>query len=48
MFEHFRRFPWVLTPVAYDNPDQLIREIETLVIAPVDRWLEKERARASS
>lgn len=39
MFDHFRRFPWVLEPAVYENSDQLLREIESLVISPAERRL---------
>jgi hypothetical protein len=34
MFEHFRRYPWVLPIYLYDNQEALLRSIDTAVIAP--------------
>jgi hypothetical protein len=36
MFEHFRRYPWVLAPVLYDNQEALLLEIGEKVIAPAE------------
>jgi hypothetical protein len=36
MFEHFRRYPWVLEICRYHNPDELIQAIPTKVIAPAE------------
>jgi Pentapeptide repeats (8 copies) len=36
MFEHLRRFPWVLKPVLYDDPQKLLTELEGKVIAPAE------------
>jgi hypothetical protein len=36
MFDHFRRFPWVLEPVLYDDQKALLTELETKVIAPAE------------
>jgi hypothetical protein len=34
MFEHFRRYPWVLDVVAYPDEETLIRLLDKKVIAP--------------
>jgi hypothetical protein len=39
MFEHFRRFPWVLDAYHYDNKEQLLQSIDTHVITPPERRL---------
>jgi hypothetical protein len=36
MFEHFRRYPWVLPIHVYGSPEQLITEISKDVLAPVE------------
>lgn len=36
MFEHFRRYPWVLPIHLYGSPEQLIAEISERVITPVE------------
>jgi uncharacterized protein YjbI with pentapeptide repeats len=46
MFEHFRSYPWVLEAVPYNSSDQLVSDVDGLVLAPAERWLEKNRPRA--
>lgn len=36
MFDHFRRFPWVLKELLYENQEGLLMELEPKVIAPAD------------
>ena len=36
MFEHLRRFPWVLEPLLYENQDALLMELDLRVIAPAE------------
>jgi uncharacterized protein YjbI with pentapeptide repeats len=36
MFEHFRRFPWVLEPFLYENQDQLLAALTEKVIGPAE------------
>jgi len=36
MFEHLRRFPWVLEPVLYESQEELLMELEPKVIAPAE------------
>ena len=36
MFEHLRRFPWVLEPVLYENQEALLPDLEPKVIAPAE------------
>jgi len=39
MFEHFKRFPWVLPVVTYDSQDDLISTLEQKVISPAEATL---------
>jgi hypothetical protein len=36
MFEHFRRFPWVLEPFLYDNETMLLASLKEKVIEPAE------------
>jgi hypothetical protein len=36
MFEHFRRYPWVLEPFLYDNEESLLAQLAEMVIAPAN------------
>lgn len=37
MFEHFRRYPWVLNTYYYDNLDEVLASIEDKVISPAEK-----------
>ena len=37
MFEHFRRYPWVLSTWMYEDLDSLIADLDAKVIAPAER-----------
>ncbi len=37
MFEHFRRFPWVLEPFLYGDQDQLIASLDSHVVGPAEK-----------
>jgi len=39
MFEHFRRYPWVLKEVLYTTADELVANLDALVLAPVEAAL---------
>src|SRR5215208_6921913 len=39
MFEHFRRYPWVLDTYYYDNLDEVIASLDDRVIAPAEAKL---------
>jgi hypothetical protein len=39
MFEHFRRYPWVLEPYLYENQDGLLATLGSRVIGPAWRPL---------
>ncbi|HEX8072593.1 MAG TPA: hypothetical protein VF546_21775 [Pyrinomonadaceae bacterium] len=36
MFEHFKRYPWVLAAHVYESSDKLIAELCEKVIAPAE------------
>jgi hypothetical protein len=36
MFEHFRRFPWVLETYYYDNLNEVLVSVEDKVITPAE------------
>jgi hypothetical protein len=36
MFEHFRRYPWVLDTYYYDNLNEVLASIEDKVISPAE------------
>jgi hypothetical protein len=36
MFEHFKRYPWVLDTYIYDSPEQLIAELDETIIATAE------------
>jgi len=39
MFEHFRRYHWVLPICRYNDPAELIQSIQTMVIAPAEEMV---------
>ena len=41
MFEHFRRYPWVLNIFRYDNTAQLLSSLANQIIAPAERKVEE-------
>jgi hypothetical protein len=44
MFEHFRRYPWVLGTYVYDSPNELIGSLAERVIGPAEAKVEELRA----
>lgn len=44
MFEHFKKFPWVLPVAFYDSQDELLRSLEQKVIVPAETKLKEIRA----
>jgi uncharacterized protein YjbI with pentapeptide repeats len=45
MFEHFRRFPWVLEPFLYEDQDGLLAALGDKVIAPAESRAKEQIAR---
>jgi hypothetical protein len=45
MFEHFRRYPWVLEPVVYENQEALLARLEERVIAPAEAKAKQQTGR---
>ena len=48
MFEHFRRYPWVLEPFLYEDQDRLLAVIANKVIAPAETKATEQTKTASS
>jgi uncharacterized protein YjbI with pentapeptide repeats len=42
MYEHWRRYPWVLEIHAYQSIDTLMRQLKDKVISPPETWLIKQ------
>jgi hypothetical protein len=38
MFEHFKRYPWVLGPYRYPSSEQLIADLGERMIDPAEKW----------
>jgi hypothetical protein len=45
MFEHFKRYPWVLEPYLYEDEDRLLAALNEKVIAPASRKAEEQAGR---
>jgi hypothetical protein len=45
MFEHFKRYPWLLETYRYPSPGRLIAEIGERVIGPAEKYALEERSR---
>lgn len=48
MFEHFRRFTWVLEPVLYDDQDRLLAALAEKVIGPAETKAKEQTKTASA
>jgi Pentapeptide repeats (8 copies) len=42
MFEHFRRYPWVLEPILYKDEKELLADIAEKVIAPAEKKVKEQ------
>ena len=47
MFEHFRRYPWVLAPFLYENQSALLTAIGERVIGPAEAKARHQNARGA-
>jgi uncharacterized protein YjbI with pentapeptide repeats len=45
MFEHFRRYPWVLDPVVYESQPSLLAELDRRVISPAEAKIKEQTGR---
>lgn len=45
MFEHFKRFPWVLEPYLYEDQDRLLAAITEKVIGPAEAKAKEQTGR---
>jgi uncharacterized protein YjbI with pentapeptide repeats len=43
MYEHWKRYPWVLQLHKYKSIDTLIKELGNKVVSPPERWVEKQK-----
>jgi hypothetical protein len=48
MFEHFKRYHWVLPICQYNDPDELIQSIQVRVIAPAEKMVKRTADQISS
>jgi hypothetical protein len=45
MFEHFKRFPWVLPAHVYEDQDSLLAALESCVIGPAEAKAKEQTGR---
>lgn len=45
MFEHFKRYPWVLPVFEYENEDQVIASLDSHVIGPAEARAKEQAGR---
>ena len=43
MFEHFKRYPWVLETYRYPSPERLIASLSKHVIGPAEKYAQSVR-----
>src|ERR1700722_863376 len=44
MFEHFKRYPWVLETYEYPSSERLIADLSKHVIGPAEKYAQSVRA----
>jgi hypothetical protein len=45
MFEHFKRYPWVLEPYLYEDQDRLLAALTEKVIGPAEAKAKEQSGR---
>jgi hypothetical protein len=45
MFEHFKRFPWVLEPFLYEDQAQLLASLDSHVVGPAEKKAKEQTGR---
>lgn len=45
MYEHWKRYPWVLKIHKYESLEMLISELSEKVIAPPEKWIQEQKAK---
>jgi hypothetical protein len=45
MYEHWKRYPWVLNVHKYESLDGLINELADKVIIPPEKWIEEQESK---
>lgn len=45
IFEHFKRYPWVLEPFLYEDQDGLLAAIKEMVIGPAEKKAKEQIGR---
>jgi hypothetical protein len=45
MFEHFKRYPWVLEPFLYADQDHLLTSLESHVVGPAEKKAKEQTKR---
>ncbi len=48
MFEHFRRYPWVLAQMQYADANDLLARLAEDVIQPAESYLNLERGKLNA
>ena len=45
MFEHFRRYPWVLAPFLYEDQESLLASLASQVVGPAEAKAREQTGR---